>query len=161
MPTKEQQINVETRPRKVRGTATIYGDNRVEFVPQAEGTPQRKNEKKRGQSAFYHTNGEKESSIVAHLRVPANCEDPAAEMFEQLHYFTKDLLSKEPPKPAQKKLLEKEGVSVWHQKKAHMVVVRMEISTDTEMELSSILFNLTSEVNKCLAINKRFLNQQK
>jgi hypothetical protein len=52
-------------------------------------------------------------------------------------------------------------VSVWHQKKAHMVVVRMEISTDTEMELSSILFNLTSEVNKCLAINKRFLNQQK
>jgi AraC-like DNA-binding protein len=64
-------------------------------------------------------------------------------------------------KTAQKKLLEREGVSVWHQKKAHMVVVRMQISTDTEMELSSILFNLTSEVNKCLAINKRFLNQQK
>jgi hypothetical protein len=156
-----QQDNKADKPRKVRGTATIYDDNRVEFVPQAEGTPQRKNEKKRGQSTFYHTNGEKESSIVAHLRVPANCEDPAAEMFEQLHYFTKDLLSKEPPKPAQKKLLEKEGVSVWHQKKAHMVVVRMEISTDTEMELSAILFNLTSEVNKCFLFNRRFLKQLK
>lgn len=149
------------KPRKVRGTATIYGDNRVEFVPQAEGTPQQKNLRKRGQSTFYHTNGEKESSIVAHLRVPADCEDPAAEMFEQLHYFTKDMLSKEPQKPAQKKMLEREGVSVWHIRKDHKVVVRMEICTDTEMELSSILFNLTSEVNKCLAINRHSLNQQK
>lgn len=154
-------VSTGSKPRKVRGTATIFDDNRVEFTPQAIGEPRRQKEKKKGLSTFYETIGEKESSIVAHLKVPANCEDPAAQMFEELAHFTKDMQTQAPKMPKQKKLMSEEGVSVWHLKSENKVVVKMEIATDTEQELSSILFNLTSEVNKCLAINKRFLNQQK
>lgn len=147
------------KPRKVRGTATIFDDNRIEFQPQAEGAPKQKDVKKRGQSTFYHTSGEKDSSIVAHLKVPSNCEDPAAQMFEELAHFTKDIVKKDPKMPQQKKLLEKEHLSVWHKRKDNEVVVYMRIKIDSEQELSSQLFNLTSDVNKCLAINKTSLKK--
>lgn len=155
-----QQDPKADKPRKVRGTATIYGDNRVEFQPQAEGVPQQKDVKKRGQSTFYHTSGEKDSSIVAHLKVPADCEDPAAVMFEELFHFTKDIMKKDPKLPQQRKLLEKPQLSVWHRRKENEVAVFMVIQVDSEQELSSQLFNLTSEVNKCLAINKTSLKKR-
>lgn len=160
MSTKEQQINEETRPRKVRGTATIFGDNRIEFQPQAEGAPQRKDEKRKGLSAFYRTSGEKESSIVAHLRVPADCSDPAAVMFDELQHFTRDMQQKEPKLPQCRKLYESENVSVWHRRGEHAVAVYMKIATDSDEDLSSILFNLTSEVNKCLVINRTSLKKR-
>lgn len=156
-----QQENKADKPRKVRGTATIYDDNRITFQPQTEGVPQQRDVKKKGLSTFYHTSGEKDSSIVAHLKVPSDCEDPAARMFEELFHFTKDIIKKDPKMPQQRKLLDKEQVSVWHRRKEHEVAVLMKIRTDVDLELSNQLFNLTSEVNKCLAINKTSLMRQK
>lgn len=149
---------------KVRGTATfIKEDGEVrdfEFVGQQPGVPVQRSVKKRGESRFYETEGEKQSSYVAHLKVAKDATDPVAEMQEQLDYFTRSMRKTEQKPPRSKALLDKPGVTVWHRQKEHKVIVRMEIMTDTGQELSGQLFNLTSEVNKCFAINRVSLSRQ-
>ena len=44
---------------KGRGTATIYEDDSIEFKPTGNGQPVQRNVRKRGNSKFYQTNGEK------------------------------------------------------------------------------------------------------
>ena len=143
---------------KVRGTATFNDEDRsFEFTPYQEGDPVQKCVRKKGESRFYETDGEKKSSYVAHLKVDKDCQDPAAEMFAQLHDFTKTLIKKEPSPPKSKALMDKPRVKVWHRTKENKILVQMEISTDGGGELSSKLFNLTAEVNKCFAINRNSL----
>ena len=84
--------------------------------------------------------------------------DPAAEMQEQLEYFTKGIRLKEPKSPTSKRLLDKPGVEVWHRRTDRRVVVRMEIETGDEWSMTRQLFNLTQEVTKCFAINQKSLS---
>ena len=162
MDTSENNIvNIQPSPVKVRGTAVFHDGGDMEFVAQRIGKPVQRSVKKKGESRFYETEGEKDSSYVCHLKVPKNAEDPAAQMFEELQYFTKGMQAKEPAAPRSKKLLEKPGLSVWHRKQEKKVVVMMEINTENAFDMSSILFNLTSEVNKCFAINRASLSPQK
>ena len=80
--------------------ATFHDDDSVEFAPyNSGGEPVQKNVRKRGDSRFYETDGEKQSSYVCHLKVGKDSEDPAAEMFDQLKYLTKSMQKKEPPVP--------------------------------------------------------------
>ena len=158
----EADTQRQTAPRKVRGVATFHDDDSVEFAPyNSGGEPVQKNVRKRGDSRFYETDGEKQSSYVCHLKVGKDSEDPAAEMFDQLKYLTKSMQKKEPPVPRTKTLLDQKGLRVWHRRQEHKVIVQMELSTEGTAELSSKLFNLTAEVNKCFAINRTSLRPQK
>ena len=60
----------------MRGVATFHDDDSVEFSPYKDGTPVQKDVKKKGESRFYETEGEKTSSYVAHLKVPKNRQTP-------------------------------------------------------------------------------------
>ena len=156
----EQKQQAE-QPRKLRGTATFFGDGRAEFQPQGEGQPVQRSVKKKGDSRFYETEGEKQSSYVAHLKVNKDSTDPAAEMQEQLDYFLKGFGVKEPKAPRSKCLMDEPGVKIWHKKSDNKVVVLMEMQTDVEQQLSTQLFNLMSEINKCFAINQTSLAPRK
>ena len=131
-------------PRRVRGTATFHDDMSVEFVPQGKGEPVQRNVKKVGEARFYETDGEKSSSYVAHLKVSRDSSDPVGDMEEQLENC----------------LLDREGLKVWHMKSERQVRVEMNLSTESA-DLTSVLLNLTSEVNKCLVINKASLRPQR
>lgn len=153
--------NQVAKPLKVRGTATIdikTGD--VDFRAYQQGDPVQKNVRKQGGSSFYETEGRKESSYICHLKVPKDSADPAAEMQEQLEKFLKPLVKKEPTRPRGKRLLETQDVTVYHNRRENKVSVLMTIDLTAEGELSAKLFNLTSEVNKCFAINKTSLRPQ-
>ena len=158
---EDMEMTKKTPPRKVRGVATFHNDDSVEFVPYNVGDPVQKCVRKKGESRFYETEGEKQSSYVCHLKVDKDCDDPAAEMFDQLRDLTKPLQKKEPAAPRSKALMETEGLRVWHRRQEHKIVVQMEISTEGTCELSTKLLNLTAEVNKCLAINRTSLLSQK
>lgn len=153
----EEEKRKAGSPRKVRGTATFHDDDTVEFVPQGKGEPVQKSVKKYGDARFYETEGEKTSSYVAHLKVNKDAADPAAELHEQLEHLTKGMKTVEPAVPRIKSILDKPGVTVWHRKLERKVIIRMEIDLATSGELSSKLFNLTAEVNKCFAINQKNL----
>ena len=158
---ENSKSNKSSAPLKVRGQATINietGD--VDFRAYQQGEPVQRNVKKQGGSSFYETEGRKESSYICHLKVPKDSADPAAEMQEQLEKFLKPLVKKEPAKPRGKRLLETQDVTVYHNQKEQRVSVLMTIDLTAEGELSAKLFNLTSEVNKCFAINQKSLTHR-
>lgn len=74
---------------KGRGTATIYEDDSIEFRPTGNGQPVQRNVRKRGNSKFYQTNGEKESNFVAHLSAPTGSLDPVGDMLKDFEALTK------------------------------------------------------------------------
>ena len=129
----------------------------MEFRACQPGEPVQKNVKRVKDSSFYETEGTKESSYVAHLKVPKTSPDPVGEMFEQLAEGTKRLQKKEPPKPKGRRLIDEPRLMVVHNAKENQVTVTMTIDLKAEGELSAKLFNLTSEVNKCFAINQKRL----
>ena len=153
----------ETKVLSVRGTAKIdreTGD--VSFRAYQEGKgPAKEVLKKRGDSQLYLTLGEKESSMVAHLRVKSDVADPVAQLYDDLGYVTKGMLKQEPKVPQSKQLLDKDEVKVWLNKSRKQIVVRMAIDIDTTVNASATLFNLTSEVNKCLVINRTSLTPRR
>lgn len=142
----------------VRGTAKIdreTGD--VNFVACKPGDPVQKNVKKHGSSSFYETEGKGQSSLVAHLKVDKDSPDPYGEMVDALNSMTKSIQKSEPKAPKTYLLLDKEGVKVSHRPTENVVTVHLTIALDGESELSAKLFNLTSEVSKCFAINRKKL----
>ena len=79
------------KPKKIRGTMEYYDDDRLLFTPQGTGQPQYESLKKSGGSALMRTTGEKTRSLVAHLKVPADAVDPAADLRDQLEKCLKAL----------------------------------------------------------------------
>ena len=151
-------VEYDKKVFKVRGTSTIDRETgSVEFRPAQPGDPVQRNVKKFGKSSFYETEGEKTSSYVCHLKVDKDCEDPAAEMQEQLDRLTSSIRKKEPATPRGKFLMNRDDVVVVHSSKNNSVSVRLTIDLSTEGEVSSKLFNLISEVNKCFVINQKRL----
>jgi len=147
----------QAEPRRVRGTATFHDDMSVEFTPQGEGEPVQKNVRKKGGSRFYETEGRKESSIVAHLKIPRDTPDPAAALEEELDFFIRGMRLKEPSATCKGKLLMDESdAKVWHNRVKQEVVVRVVVPT-TVPDVSTYLLTAIANVNKCLYINKASL----
>lgn len=149
----------KTKRKKVwqgKGNGTLYDDNSFEFRMPEEGSGWKKNVmKKRGDAMIYETTGEKQQSIVAHLKVEKGCQDPAAELFEQLSILTKDLVKGNPELPKTKTLAEQEGLKIWHQKKDGRFVALITIdSTMPKQRMTSKLFALAAEVNKIIDSTK-------
>ena len=113
---------------KGRGTATIYEDDSIEFRPTGNGQPVQRNVRKRGNSKFYQTNGEKESNFVAHLSAPTGSLDPVGDMLKDFEALTRELQPVTPPKPRTKPIMKREGqygetIEVYVDRKEHCVRV--------------------------------------
>ena len=139
-----------------KGNGTLYSDHSFEFRLPEGGSGWKKNViKKRGDAMIYETTGEKQQSIVAHLKVEKGCEDPAAELFEQLATLTKDMVKGDPTQPTSKTLAEQDGLKVWHLKKKDQMVAVLTIDSSIPKErMSSKLFALAAEVNKVIDSTK-------
>ena len=139
-----------------KGNGTLYSDHSFEFRFPEEGSGWKKNViKKRGDAMIYETTGEKQQSIVAHLKVEKGCEDPAAELFEQLTVLTKDMVKGEPEQPTSKTLAEQDGLKVWNLKKKGQLLALLTIdSTMPKERMTSKLFALAAEVNKVIDSTK-------
>lgn len=146
----------------VRGSAKVNtetGD--FQFAAYQQGEPVQKNVRRTGCCTVYETDGKKESSIVAHLRVRKDTVDPFNEMWPDFVRGMKPYIKDVPKEPTTKALLTKENLNVWLRRKDRSVCITMNISLDDEREPSTQLFNLTSEVNKCLVINEASLKKRK
>jgi len=120
-----------------RGTATIYEDDSIEFRPSGKGEPSQRNVKRAGNSKFYETNGEKESSYVAHLMASRSATDPVGDMLNDFETLTRELKPQLPMEPRTKPLMKKEGLSVYLDKKEHKLKVFCEILLDAEINAYS------------------------
>ena len=149
---------------KKKGTATINlltGDVNFSAYNEGGGTAQ-KNVVKAGDAKLYETEGEKQSSICAHLRVSSLVADPRAELQEQLDAVLRKAGYKEEPegllKPQVKCLERSKVLTIWHDKKKRKVVVQMVIDTEVNTTLEQPLYQLAQMTVKCFAINERSLS---
>ena len=114
---------VVSRPRRKPDSSTKGKLNRwegtdyVEFVPTGTRESNRKMLKQLGNSSFYKSEGEKESSYSLHLNVDGKSEDPVAEMFEQFKLLTAEqqkLLPTLPENQQGRMLLDDgRGLKIW------------------------------------------------
>lgn len=114
---------VISRPRRKPDSSTKGKLNRwegtdyVEFVPTGTRESNRKMLKQLGNSSFYKSEGEKESSYSLHLNVDGRSEDPVAEMFEQFKVLTAEQQKQLPtlPENQQGRMLldDGRGLKIW------------------------------------------------
>ena len=112
-----------SRPRRKPDSSTKGKLNRwegtdyVEFVPTGTRESNRKMLKQLGNSSFYKSEGEKESSYSLHLNVDGKSEDPVAEMFEQFKVLTAEQQKQLPtlPENQQGRMLldDGRGLKIW------------------------------------------------
>ena len=139
--------NVVSRPRRkadssVKGRLNRWnGTDYVEFIPTGTRESNRRMLKQLGNSSFYKSEGEKESSYSLHLNVDAKSEDPVGEMFEQFMQLTAGEQKQKPqlPENARGRMLFDNGGSlkVWHDTEKGEVVIltRLECSPQIERQL--------------------------
>ena len=163
MESMEKKSNILKR----KGTATINlltGDVNFSAYNESGGTAQ-KNVVKAGDAKLYETEGEKQSSICAHLRVSSLVADPRAELQEQLDAVLRKAGYKEEPegllKPQVKCLERSKVLTIWHDKKKRKVVVQMVIDTEVNTTLEQPLYQLAQMTVKCFAINQKSLTGRK
>lgn len=90
-----------SRPRRkpdssTKGRMNEWDNGYKEFVPTGTRESNRKMLKQLGNSSFYKSEGEKESSYSLHLNVDGKSEDPVAEMFEQFKVLTAEQQKQKP-----------------------------------------------------------------
>lgn len=80
----------------LKGKLNTWANGYAEFVPQGQKPSNRTMLRQMGNSSFYKSVGEKESSYSLHLNVDGKSEDPVAEMFEQFKVLTVDQQKQKP-----------------------------------------------------------------
>lgn len=79
----------KTKPAEtLRGKLNKWDNGYAEFIPAGTRESNRRMLKQMGNSSFYKSEGEKESSYSLHLNVDGKCEDPVAAMYEQFMQLT-------------------------------------------------------------------------
>ena len=89
MATKDYLSRPKTKPAEtLRGKLNKWDNGYAEFIPAGTRESNRRMLKQMGNSSFYKSEGEKESSYSLHLNVDGKCEDPVAAMYEQFMQLT-------------------------------------------------------------------------
>lgn len=135
-----------TRPRTkpaetLKGKMNKWSNGYAEFIPAGTRESNRRMLKQLGNSSFYKSEGEKESSYSLHLNVDGKCEDPVAEMFQQFLNLTESERKEKPtlPESQQGRMLFDNGSSlqVWHDTERGEVCIltRLECNPMIERQL--------------------------
>lgn len=113
---------IVSRPRRkpdssIKGRMNRWDNSDYcEFVPTGTRESNRTLLNKLGDSSFYKSEGEKQSSYSVHLNCDGKSEDPVAELFDQFLHLTEDqrkALPKLPEGSQGRMLLDTENLKIW------------------------------------------------
>ena len=164
MVTKKENNSMVSRPRRkadssVKGRLNRWeGSDYVEFVPTGSRESNRKMLKQLGNSSFYKSEGEKESSWSLHLNVDAkDCEDPVAALHEQFLFLTEGEVKQKPqlPEGSEGRMLldNGTGLQIWLDRERGKVSILAELDCNGNIE--RMLLQAQSQMNVCLARNRQ------
>lgn len=136
---------VVSRPRRKPDSSTKGKLNRwegtdyVEFVPTGTRESNRKMLKQLGNSSFYKSEGEKESSYSLHLNVDAkDCEDPVAALHEQFMVLTAEQQKQKPclSEVGEGRMLydNGEGLQIWLDTEKGEVTIQARLACSPQIE---------------------------
>ena len=99
--------------------------------------------------------------IHAHICVPADSADPAADMQKQLQQLTKFLQTKAKPKLRGRVLLNESDCRVVLNEKERRVQVIFDLDLNTSNDHQNQLIRKMQKISTCFAINQPYLSQPK
>ena len=107
--------------------------------------------KQLGNSSFYKSEGQKESSYSRHLNVDGESADPVGEMFQQFMVLTQDEQKQKPqmPEGCRGQMLTDNGnLKIWMDSENGKLVIMTELSCAPDIERQ--LLQAQAQMNVCI-----------
>ena len=156
--TTKKESTLVSRPRRkadssVKGKLNRWSDSDyVEFVPTGTRESNRRMLKQLGNSSFYKSEGQKESSYSLHLNVDGESSDPVGEMFQQFLVLTQGEQKQKPqmPEGCRGQMLMNDGnrLKIWMDSESGKVTIMAELSCAPDIERQ--LLQAQAQMNVCL-----------
>ncbi len=153
----------QSRPRRKPDSSTKgklnrwEGSDYLEFVPAGSKPSNRTMLRQIGDSSFYKSEGEKQSSYSVHLNCDGKSEDPVSELFDQFLVLTegqRKQLPKLPEGSEGRMLLDNGmGLQIWLDRERGKLSILTELDCSTSIE--RMLLQAQSQMNVCIARNRQ------
>jgi hypothetical protein len=139
--------------RSFKSNTRVFDDDSIEVIPQEKGTPLQKDVKKVGRSKRYATTG-KNPLMCIELKCPDEVADKAAYFRRELAKLTRDIEISEPALPAGQFLVDDDRLKVrLVEGDKRQILAWLTIDIEGVLDVRKQLYQLTSEIEKCFAIN--------
>lgn len=158
-----------TRPKTkpdvtTRGKLNEWRNGYKEFIPVGSKPSNRTMLKQLGDSSFYRSEGEKQSSYSVHLNCDGKSEDPVGELLDQFLVLTENerkQLPKLPEGSEGRMLLDNGmGLKIWLDRERGKVSILTELDCNGNIE--RMLLQAQSQMNVAIARNRQeILNAKK
>ena len=158
----KDNTTVVSRPRRkpdssTKGRMNEWDNGYKEFVPTGTRESNRKMLKQLGNSSFYKSEGEKESSYSLHLNVDGKSEDPVAEMFEQFKVLTAEQQKQKPSLSEVgegRMLLDNgDGLQIWLDTEKGEVTIQACLACTPQIE--RMLLAAQAQMNVCIGRHRQ------
>ena len=147
--------------KSYKSNTRIYDDGSIEVDPQAQGVPSQKDVKKVGRSKRYATTGKNPLTCIE-LKCPEEVPDKAAYFRKELAKLTKDIEITEPTLPKGEYLVNNGKLKVCFVEGEHpQLMAWLTFEVEGVLDVRKQLYQLTSEIEKCFAINEALVYQPK
>ena len=147
--------------RSFKSNTRVFDDDSIEIAPQEKGAPAQKDVKKVGKSKRYQTSGKNPLTCVE-LKCPEEVVDKAAYFRKELAKLTKDIEITEPTLPNGEYLVNNDNLKVCLVKGEHpQLMAWLTFEVEGALDVRKQLYQLTSEIAKCFAINEALVCQLK
>ena len=147
--------------RSFKSNTRVFDDDSIEVTPQEKGAPAQKNVKKVGRSKRYATTGKNPLTCIE-LKCPDEVADKAAYFHKELAKLTKDIEITEPTLPKGEYLVNNDNLKVCLVKGEHpQLMAWLTFEVEGALDVRKQLYQLTSEIAKCFAINEALVCQLK
>ena len=150
-------IRPKTKPDEtVKGKMNKWNNGYAEFIPVGSKPSNRTMLKQLGDSSFYKSEGEKQSSYSVHLNCDGKSEDPVAELFDQFLHLTeaqRKALPKLPEGSQGRMLLDNEVLKIWLDSERNKLTIMAQLECTADIERQ--LLQAQSQMNVCIARNRQ------
>ena len=142
----------KTKPDEtVKGKMNRWSSGYAEFIPQGQKPSNRTMLRQLGNSSFYRSEGEKESSWSLHLNVDAkDCADPVAALHEQFLFLTEGEQKQQPklPEGSEGRMLydDGQGLQIWLDTAKHEVQIMTRLTCTHQIERQLLQAQATMNV---------------
>ena len=144
----------QSRPRRKN---RWEGSDYLEFVPAGSKPSNRTMLRQLGDSSFYKSEGEKQSSYSVHLNCDGKSEDPVGELLDQFLVLTEGQRKQLPklPEGSEGRMLfdNNEGLQIWLDRERGKLSILTELDCNTNIE--RMLLQAQSQMNVCIARNRQ------
>ena len=147
--------------RSFKSNTRVFDDDSIEVTPQEKGAPAQKDVKKVGKSKRYQTSGKNPLTCIE-LKCPDEVADKAAYFHKELAKLTKDIEITEPTLPKGEYLVNNDNLKVCLVSGEHpQIMAWLTFEVEGVLDVRKQLYQLTSEIAKCFAINEALVCQLK